>query len=160
MAKPAVCAVAALVALGACATAPQPDAKAVEAELMAVDRAFAARADKDGLKAAFSEYMDAVDGRVFTPSGQMVVGRAALEDHYGKVAPASLLSWEPQFAEAAKSGEFGYTWGLWAWRADRASKTPDSTGKYVTIWRRDAQGRWRGVIDLGVTDAEPPKPSQ
>jgi ketosteroid isomerase-like protein len=65
------------------------------------------------------------------------------------------LTWEPFDAAAASSGDLGYTRGQWKLEQGR----PDGgtvTAKYVTIWRREPDGRWRAVVDIGSLDQEPP----
>jgi ketosteroid isomerase-like protein len=29
---------------------------------------------------------------------------------------------------------------------------PPATGRYVTVWRKDGAGHWKGLIDIGTTD--------
>jgi hypothetical protein len=47
-------------------------------------------------------------------------------------APAGV----PRFAEAAKSGDLGYTWGRLG------------TGFYVRVWTRGADAAWRVALDV------------
>ena len=45
------------------------------------------------------------------------------------------------FAEAARSGELCYSYGMY-------SSASGEKGYYVRVWKRDSQGRWRIVFDL------------
>ncbi|MBI4420961.1 MAG: DUF4440 domain-containing protein, partial [Gemmatimonadetes bacterium] len=57
-------------------------------------------------------------------------------------------------ADVAASGDLGYTVGLFqSRRLDAAGKPVVGTGKYVTIWRKQADGSWKAMLDLGVADA-------
>ncbi len=163
----AIIAVCALLGAGACQAKmdwaafwplgePTSGAEAAKAEILAADRAFNAMAQTDGLEEAFVAYMDAADGILFRPGGAVVVGESAIRATFAAAPEHERLVWEPRDAEAAASGDLGYTWGVWRYYdgAD-AGAAPVASGKYVTIWRRNAAGEWRGAVDLGVSDAEP-----
>jgi ketosteroid isomerase-like protein len=53
---------------------------------------------------------------------------------------------ESKFAEAAQSGDLGYTWGSYAVSANGPAAA--ERGHYVRAWSRDAQGRWIVVLDV------------
>jgi ketosteroid isomerase-like protein len=48
----------------------------------------------------------------------------------------------------------GVTTGDWA-VSMKGKPTPVVTGRYVTVWHKDAQGHWKGLIDIGESDAKP-----
>lgn len=128
----------------------QPEAAA---SILAADRAFAARSAHGGAAAAFREYMDPVDGRAFN-GGDPARGAAAIAE----AAPRGRLTWTPSEVFAARDGDMGVTWGLWRF-APPGQAAPEATGRYVTVWRRDAAGAWKGIIDIGSPDAAPNRPS-
>jgi len=70
------------------------------------------------------------------------------------------LRWEPELAEISRSGDLGYTVGRWeARRRDAAGNVVRSEGRYVTIWRKEADGRFRVAVDaplLAPGEGEPP----
>ncbi|MBL0146829.1 MAG: hypothetical protein IPP48_15010 [Chitinophagaceae bacterium] len=57
------------------------------------------------------------------------------------------LIWEPRGGDIAKSGEMGFTYGIYSLKP----KTADTTifGTYVSIWKKQADGTWRFVLDSG-----------
>ncbi len=55
------------------------------------------------------------------------------------------LSWEPEGAYVAASGDLGYTYGTYTISAGEKR----SRGTYVTIWKKDARGTWKYVLDSG-----------
>ena len=126
----------------------RPDRAAANAVIQA-DRDFAARAAAVGLQAAFVEYA-APDAVIFRAGVGPIRGSAAIGESFAGAAGAT-LSWEPEAADVAASGDLAYTWGWYTFRADGNS----STGNYVSIWRW-LDGRWRYVVDLGVP-APPPR---
>lgn len=113
------------------------------AQVVAAERAFAARASEDGIPAAFLANL-AETGVVFTPGPKN--GR---EVYAGRSDSGALLSWWPVFADASAAGDLGYTTGPWSLAASR-SQPASAFGTYFTIWGLDG-GRWRVLVDLGVS---------
>lgn len=136
-----------LLALSLCGCAHRADPAAVGA-VMQADRNFAARAAAAGLRAAFVEYA-APDAIIFRAGVGPIRGGAAIGEAFAGTGDAT-LTWEPEAGEVAASGELAYTWGWYTFTAGGKS----STGNYVSVWRR-IDGRWRYVIDLGVTAPRP-----
>lgn len=68
------------------------------------------------------------------------------------------LKWYPTQAEVSSSGDLGYTIGEYERIGkDAASGYPAAvTGNYVSIWRRQPDGRWKIVLDIGTPGT--PKP--
>jgi len=127
-------------------------APATPDQLIAVDREFAAYALAHGTAEAFREYMDPTDSREFAGGKEPVRGAAAifLAQGGGK-PPAGQLVWTPSEALAGAAGDMGVTWGHWSFTPARPNAKP-VTGLYVTVWRRDAAGHWKGLIDIGNPD--------
>lgn len=151
--KRALILAAALIATTACADGVASRRAVLEAELMEVDRAFNTAAQADGAPAAFIAHMDPEHGMLVRPEGN-VIGLEAIGKAYESWPEGARLEWEPLEASAAASGDLGYTWGEWAFYPPDAVE-PLQTGRYVTIWRRDDAGRWKGVVDLGVENVSP-----
>ncbi|MEA3064848.1 MAG: hypothetical protein QOJ27_1294, partial [Sphingomonadales bacterium] len=118
---------------------PAPVGEVVEAE-----RAFARAAQTDGANAAFLRY-SAPDGLVFQPGPTLA--RKALADH---PIPPVQLHWWPVYAGIAASGDLGFTTGPYA----VGSGERQGHGWYFTIWRRQADGSWRWVLDHGPPTRE------
>lgn len=123
------------------------------ASMMQADRDFAALAAEAGVETAFATYMDRVDGRLVRGTPDPLVGEAAIRESFAGWPDTALLHWEPQEGFASQAGDFGVTWGIWSIHpdGDRAS-APAGRGTYVTAWRRDADGNWRGLLDMGTDD--------
>ena len=147
----AVAAAAAALVLGACSRAPDP--AAARAAIMDADVAFAQATKARGVEGWLEYFADS--GVQVTP-GRNVVGKAAIR---ALMAPdladtTRLLSWRPTSAEVSASGDLGYTIGRWE-LGPRAGGAPLLTGSYVTIWRKQADGSWRVVLDVGNNDPVP-----
>ncbi|HQF86747.1 MAG TPA: DUF4440 domain-containing protein [Acidobacteriota bacterium] len=114
-------------------------------ELVASERAFARAADEDGIRAAFLSFL-APEGVVFRP--RPVPGRPAYEQMPADAT--ALLAWRPVFAETSASGDMGYTTGPWYLKNRRQDPDPAGWGHYVSIWRKEAEGRWTVILDAGI----------
>jgi ketosteroid isomerase-like protein len=139
------------------ATAPIARAGAVD-DVIAADRAFAALARAKGARVAFTEYADP-QAVMFRSGVGPVKGREAIAEVFEEPAAAT-PTWDPEAAEVAASGDLAYSWGWFVWTpvpGGPLDGKPASTGCYVSIWKKQPDGRWKWVVDLGVP-APPKKP--
>ena len=61
------------------------------------------------------------------------------------------LTWQPEYAVIASSGEIGFTTGPWELRPSSLSDTPVARGHYTTIWKKGLSGKWKAVCDIGTS---------
>jgi ketosteroid isomerase-like protein len=121
-------------------------------EAMAADQAFSDYAQTATMADAFAKYMDAVDGKAIGP-GQVIAGEAAIRDSF-KDWPADLkMTWKPDMGHGSAGRDLAVTSGRWV--RTKAGATVGE-GRYVTVWRKNDQGEWKGVVDLGLPDPAPP----
>lgn len=90
---------------------------------------------------------------VFRPGP--VNGRATYEKQPG--GWNGLLAWQPVHAAISADGKFGWTTGPWTWRRDSTAKKVDAHGEYMSVWRQQADGSWKAVLDCGIGHPEPPR---
>lgn len=132
-----------LLLIAGCATA-----RADPAVLVAADRAFATAVADGGAEAWASWF--ARDGAMIQAGVGEIRGRNAIR---GAVAyldrPGVALRWEPERADIAASGDLGWTTGPWRLRQDGPAGPVSARGRYVSIWRRQPDGSWKVVMDLG-----------
>lgn len=66
------------------------------------------------------------------------------------------LTWAPVKAEMAASGDLGYTYGNYELKSrDKDGKVVTRNGKYTSIWKRQKDGSWKVVLDMGNSSPEP-----
>lgn len=108
-------------------------------------------AEKGG--AAFASWC-APDAVMLGNGASPVVGRVAIEKAANWAAKDYQLTWTPTDAMMGPSGDMGYTWGHYEGHSKDANGNPVLTsGRYMTIWRKEADGNWRFVMDAGANDA-------
>jgi ketosteroid isomerase-like protein len=116
-------------------------------EMVRTEQRFAARALVAGWKQAFLEYF--ADNAVGFDGEQT----AAAKDLFRKQPdpPKELrLTWEPRYGDIAASGDLGYLTG-----PVRSINPARNNGQprhsiYASIWRRQADGSFKVVMDMGV----------
>lgn len=70
------------------------------------------------------------------------------------------LSWNPVHADMAASGDLGYTYGTYVFKhKDKTGNIVTDYGKYTSIWKKQKDGTWKVVVDMGNT-SPPPKRSE
>lgn len=133
------------------------------AELMALDQAWAAAAgggaSADSIVSFWSD-----DARVLMPNEEVYSGKDAIKAMVARslAVPGFHITWTTERAVVSASGDMGYTTGT------NRITVPDSTGKtmtidgrFITVWRKGADGKWRCVEDIfnsGPMPAAAPAP--
>lgn len=122
------------------------DIAAEEASLIEADRNFSDMSVEKGMKNAFIEYIDS-NGVLLRPDKMPIIGANAIDYLIQLNDSAYKLNWEPQHAFVSKSADMGYTYGLYAIHPN----TQDTIiyGTYVSIWKKQADGSWKFVLDTG-----------
>jgi ketosteroid isomerase-like protein len=136
-------------------TAPARAAEGA-AVLLEADRAF----DRETNARRIDGWVDwfAEDGRMFPDGRDVIQGKAAIRELMAPLfsRPENSLRWEPIGGDIAASGELGYTFGhSTSRRPNAAGETGDHFGKYVTIWKKQADGGWKVVLDIGNSKPRP-----
>lgn len=141
-----------LCALAACQSGRLRDADEAREELLAADRAFCAAATAQRLEGWMASIApDAVRLDLF---GGLVQGRDAVRRRDAALFadPAMVLRWEPRGAALFDGDALGLTHGGWEMRLhDRVA----ARGAYVSLWRRNAEGRFELIFDTGADEPDP-----
>jgi ketosteroid isomerase-like protein len=149
-----------LIAVAACAPAGQRqaavDTKAEEAKLMETSRQWSALAAAGKDPQAVAAYW-ADDAVLFQDNVPTIRGRDAARKFVEQAfaMPGFKIEWEPIEAHVSASGDMGYL-------IERSRVTePDANGKPVTnearaltVWRKDASGNWRNVVDMSNAEVK------
>ena len=142
----------ALAALAA-GCAPAANIEQERTALMAADRAWS-ETTKDPEKMA--AYI-ADGGSVYAPGMPVVTGGEAIRKMFTQMiaAPGFSLSWTATKAEVGAAGDIGYTTGTYQSTMGGVSEK----GKYVTAWKKQADGTWKVTEDIFNADEAPKAPA-
>ncbi len=116
--------------------------------IVETEKAFARTAAEKDTKTAFLEFL-ADDGITFDPNPGN--GKEAW-----KARPSSpaFLAWTPEYADISANGVLGYTTGPWEYRPKGKADQSVAFGHFVTLWQKQLDGKYRFVLDLGITHAK------
>lgn len=115
--------------------------------LLEAERAFSELSLTQGMHQAFLTYL-ADDAIIFRPGP--VEGKKWYAE---RGETPGTLTWWPIFAEVSRAGDLGYTTGPW----DFTKEGDESIeyGHYVSVWRKQPNGSWRVVLDIGIVHSKP-----
>lgn len=145
-----------ITALSACQPPADQSASAVRA-VRAADSAWAqafARKDLEGYLAFVDSTASIQQPNAPTVTGTAAI-RALIEGFYA--LPNLSGTWQPTRVEAARSGELAYSSGTYQLSYnDPSGKPVTERGKYIEIWRRQADGSWKMVLESFNSDTPAP----
>ncbi len=116
-----------------------------------------AKAFADRNVARFAAFV--ADDARFTGGGRVREGKSAILEQWTRMMqnPELTLTWSPDLVELSAAGDLGYISGPYEF----VLKRPDGTtarerGRFASIWRRQADGSYRIVFDIGSPEEPPP----
>ena len=117
--------------------------------LMKLDEQFGRDYQARGVEGWMSWFAD--NPVVFRPDGPIIRTKAEAMQYYRKVFPPgeNALRWKALVGMISASGDLGFTYGTWSMK--------DRTGKYMTTWKKQKDGSWKIVADIGNPDTPPKK---
>lgn len=92
------------------------------------------------------------DDAVEVPNGEpLIQGKANIAKTMGFLDQKdNHLTWAPVGADISASGDLGYTYGTYEFRSnDKDGKPVVNHGKYTSIWKKQKDGSWKIVLDMG-----------
>lgn len=114
--------------------------------LYQLEAKFAADTARGGGK-AFGTWF-APDAVTLENGGAPVVGHDAIAARATWTPDAYQLTWTPEGARMSSAGDMGFTWGHYAGDSKDAQGNPvKETGRYMTVWKKLADGTWKVVMD-------------
>ena len=131
-----------------------PDTRAIdEAAVRAASAEWAKVAAAKDLEKTVSYYAE--DASMFPPNAPVVTGADARRKMWtALLAPAELVfSNAATKVEVARSSDLAYETGTFEESFKDAQGNPVKVvGKYVVVWKKQAGGQWKAIIDIFNTD--------
>ena len=156
-----------IVALTVSAVAQTAQTSAADAQPTAADSKPATtdtlrQLEADFMKAAMEQgaegYMSYyADDAVEVPNGADAIhGKANIARTMGFLNDRNnQLTWTPVDAGISISGDLGWTSGTYEFRSkDKDGKPKVEHGKYTSIWKKQPDGNWKIVLDMGNASGE------
>jgi len=113
-----------------------------------------AKATAEGGGKAFATWF-AEDGVSMGNGEPPTHGRDAIAKQTTWLPKDYQLLWTPTDAVMGPAGDMGYTWGHYEGRSkDKDGNAKVTTGRYLTIWRKEPDGSWKVMLD--ASQDEPP----
>ena len=146
--------VATLLVLAASGCAPQVDTAAEEAAIRELDVEWMNAAQAKDVDTVLSFFAD--DASVLPPNAPIVTGKEAIRARQSELhsGPRVAISWQTTRVEVSRSGDLAYSHGTYEETVNDPEGNPVTTvGKYVTVWKKQADGQWKVVADIFNRDA-------
>ncbi len=123
------------------------------APVVEAEHNFAQYSIDHGMKEAFLRFA-APDGVIFRREAVNAIEAWAQVNP----APTALLTWWPVYADVSRAGDLGWTTGPYELREKPSDEKPAGTGHFFTVWRRQPDGSFKFVLDLGAPHPAPDAP--
>jgi uncharacterized protein (TIGR02246 family) len=143
---------------------PPPDEAAI-AKARAADEAAIRQLDADWMKVGAAKNIDgwvsyyADDAVVLPPNEPIASDHAAIRRSVAGLLtlPNLSINWHPTRVEVSKSGDLAYLYGTYAMTAtDDKGKPISDNGKILEIWKKQADGKWKCIVDTWNSDLPVP----
>ena len=127
-----------------------------KSELIKTEEDFYNATQERGWGQAFIDFADD-SPTLLRQDAYPVIGKDALINLYkGKESNILNLKWSPLKADVSNDGSLGYTYGNWIYTfKNKEGKEEKVYGNYVTIWKKQPDGKWKFVLDGGNTTPAP-----
>jgi uncharacterized protein (TIGR02246 family) len=127
------------------------DVAQVRAADAAVTRAITAK-DVDAISGYYAN-----DAILMPTAEPMIRGKAAIREEWQHILAIPNFTNQTTTQDVKVSGDLAYTYGVYRSKMMGADGNPvEEPGKFVTVWRREPDGKWRIVLDTYNTDIMPP----
>jgi uncharacterized protein (TIGR02246 family) len=160
--KPVFCGCLALVLLASgCNQQAPPDTRAAdESTIRELEAQWARTAAAHDLEGCVLYYSD--DASILPPNSPIASGKQAIRAVWASVlGPGASLSWQVSRLEVSRSGDLAYVMGVYQFaRKYPQGKLMTDHGKTVEVWRKQADGKWKTVVDIFNSDLPPSAPPE
>lgn len=150
-----ILAVSFIIFLNACSNKPAISAVDIEkpkAELRMIEAEFADSVAKYGFNKSVLLFADE-NAVLFNDGDSLLSTMDSVKARVSRIPlnappPPYKLTWKPDFIDVSASGDMGYTYGFYnLTQKDKDGKEQTKRGLYLSIWKKNANGQWKLVVD-------------
>ncbi len=136
--------------------APQDTRAADELAVRDADAAFSKAAAAHDLEATVAFYAD--DASVLAANMPLLSGKDSIRKLWSEMLANSAItvSWQAGKVEASHGGDLVYIVGSYDEKSNDPKAKPDR-GKFVEIWKKQPDGKWKVIVDAFNTDLPAPE---
>jgi uncharacterized protein (TIGR02246 family) len=139
--------------VSACGQQTPPDTRAAdESAIRDLDAQWSKTAAANDVEGTVSYYSD--DASVLAPNAPIATDKQAIRAVWASLlGPGVSVSWQPSKVEVSRSGDLAYAMGVYQTALkDSQGKPVADHGKYVEVWKKQADGKWKTVADIFNSD--------
>lgn len=125
----------------------------IEQALRDLDDQWSKAAGAKDLDKTVSYYAEAAV--VMPPNAPSATTKEAIRNAWKELlaSPGAAISWKTTKVEVAQSGDIGYSSGTYEFTMNDATGKPvPDRGKYLEVWKKQADGKWKCVMDIWNSD--------
>ena len=129
------------------------DIQPVERIVGDLDAQWSKAAAAKNLEQTIAYYSD--DAVVLPPNGPSATTKEAIRKLWQDLlaSPGFALRWKPTRVEVSKSGDMAHVSGTYEFSINDASGKPfNDRGKYLEVWKKQADGNWKCAADMWNSD--------
>ena len=126
------------------------DLKKVKEDVIQTDLAFSKLSSDSGYQKAFTAY--AANNMIrLNPRQYATFGRDQLIEDFKKEGDDTSfsLTWKPLHVEISDAGDLASAFGDWQIKTKLNGKDTILYGNYITVWKKQADGQWKFILDGG-----------
>ncbi|HJT81761.1 MAG TPA: SgcJ/EcaC family oxidoreductase [Chthoniobacterales bacterium] len=130
------------------------DTKNVEQAIRDLDDQWSKASEAKDLDKLISFYSD--DAIVLPPNAAAVTTKDGIRNVWKEIlnTPGATLTWKTTRVEVSKSGDMAYASGTYDFvMKDAGGKSTTERGKYLEVWEKEADGKWKCGADMWSSDA-------
>jgi uncharacterized protein (TIGR02246 family) len=147
------CCVALILFASSCGEKTPPDTRAAdESAIRALDAQWSKAAEAKDVDGTVSYYSD--DASLLAPNAPIASDKQGIRGAWASLLGTDTsLSWQANKVEVSRSGDLAYVQGVYQMTSkDARGKLVSDTGKFVEVWKKQADGKWKTVADIFNSD--------
>jgi ketosteroid isomerase-like protein len=143
----------ALLSLAPVITSSASDTQTIEQSLRDLDAQWSAAAGAKDVEKTVSFYSN--DAIVMPPNAPADTTKETIRKGWQDLlgTPGLVISWKTTKVEVAKSGDLAFLSGTYELTMNDSSGKPiNDRGKYVEVWEKQSDGKWKCATDIWNSD--------